>query len=343
MIQTPAEKLEGTTLPCGWRVIKYIPKQKGQSGGNFSVGYEVEKEGTTAFLKALDLKKLMSARGFSDHLKAINIMTNSFEYERDILKDCRDAGLSRVIRSLSDGTIEGNDVSVPYIIFEMAAGDIRKQSISQAGFDLAWALKSMHQICVGIKQLHSNGITHQDLKPSNILLVKSKGNKIGDFGTCVTRDCNLEHVTYNIAGDRTYAPPEGLYGYTEPDWATRRYGNDAYQAGSLLVFMIVGLPMTTLLVNNLSNDYRPDKWGRNYEDILPYLAEAFVRVIDIIETLIPEEFRKDLIPIIKELCEPSIHKRGDPIQYRRNLNPFSMERYISRLNTLLKNVEYKLM
>jgi serine/threonine protein kinase len=341
-VKTPAENLLGVLLPCGWKVTTFVPKQPGHSGGAFSVGYIVEKGGKSAFLKALDFKKLMSARGVADPLMATRVMTESFEYERNILRECRDNHMNRVIRSISDGTVDHDDVQVPYIIFEMADGDIRKFSLQTAGFELAWVLRTFHHVLVGLNQLHRRHISHQDIKPSNILLVNGNTRKIGDFGTSVTRDCTLPHAQMTIAGDSTYATPEALYGYVDPDWVVRRCGNDMYQAGSLLVFMILDLPVTTALIHSLHQDYEPSRWSGRYEDVLPYLQEAFSKLIDNLSALLPEDYREEVLQIIKESCNPSIFLRGDPVQKRKGLNPFSMERYISRVDRMAKRAEYSL-
>lgn len=343
IIRTPAQSLEGTLLPCGWKVSQYIPKEDGQSGGNFSVGYKATKDDKEAFLKALDYKKLMNSRGIPKPSEALAHMASSFEFEKNILEQCNNGGMSKIIRSFSSDTLNIDSFLVPYIIFEMAQSDIRKFSLNQAGFDLAWTLRTMHQVATGIKQLHSAGISHQDIKPSNILLVDQEHRKIGDFGTCVTKDCTLPHAEMHIAGDATYAPPEALYGYIDPEWSYRRHGNDAYQLGSLMVFMIVGIPSSTLLLQNLNEQFHPARWSRSYYDVLPYIDEAFIQCIEVIKNHLPENsLKKDIIALIKELCEPSIFIRGDPVLRRRNMNPFNMERYISRFDRLAKCIEFNL-
>ena len=47
--------------------------------------------------------------------------------------------------------------------------------------DYAWKSKSLHDIAVGIEQLHSMQVIHQNLKPSNIFQFE-KESKISDIG-----------------------------------------------------------------------------------------------------------------------------------------------------------------
>ncbi len=342
MNQTPAQKLEGYVMPCGWTVKSYIPNGAGHTGSAFSIGYSAVKDGDKAFLKALDFKKLM-AMGAPDPLSAIRYMTESFEYERDILRQCRDGKLSRVIRSLSDGSIDVDGFPVPYIVFEMAESDVRKESIKQVGFNLAWALRTMHHASIGLMQLHSREISHQDLKPSNILIVEDGGRKLGDFGTSVSKDCKLPHANTPIAGDRSYAAPEGLYGYVDPDWSIRRFGFDAFQLGSLFVFMITGVPASTLLISNLHGSHQPESWSGTYKEVIPYLQEAFVNVVETVDGhLMNNKLKEQILSIIKELCEPSLFLRGDPVLRRKKMNPYGMERYVSRFNRFSTIVEREL-
>ena len=77
--------------------------------------------------------------------------------------------------------------------------------------------RSLHHIAVGLQQIHGQGIAHQDLKPSNVLVFNGNNSKIGDFGRSAYKGHIPPHENNNVAGDLTYAPPELLYGYVDPD------------------------------------------------------------------------------------------------------------------------------
>ena len=65
-----------------------------------------------------------------------------------------------------------------YIVFELASGDIRAEIERLPNFDLAWCLRSLHNATVGVQQLHSKDIAHQDIKPSNVLVFGMDGSKL---------------------------------------------------------------------------------------------------------------------------------------------------------------------
>jgi len=128
----------------------------------------------------------------------------------------------------------------------MADGDIRKRMHFVDELDVVWSLKSLHSIAVGLKQLHGIEVSHQDLKPSNILVFREE-SKIGDMGRSVSRRLPSPYDNLQFSGDKNYAPPEILYGFQEPDWFKRTYSTDCYLLGSLIVFYFTGISMTALL------------------------------------------------------------------------------------------------
>ena len=55
----PTLQLKGRLLPNGWLVKELIAKGENDTGGHFSVQYEVEKEGKRFFLKAIDIYRTL--------------------------------------------------------------------------------------------------------------------------------------------------------------------------------------------------------------------------------------------------------------------------------------------
>jgi eukaryotic-like serine/threonine-protein kinase len=69
------------------------------------------------------------------------------------------------------------DVGPNYLVMEYIEGTALKGPLP-----LNRALEYAAQICDGLDAAHSKGITHRDLKPANILVTKSAGVKLLDFG-----------------------------------------------------------------------------------------------------------------------------------------------------------------
>ena len=236
-IERPAERLLGLTLPDGWKVVERVTRDiSKETGGRFSVGYIVENNGTRAFLKALDLSAALSAR--ENVAENIFALTAEYLFERDILEVCGRERLSRIVHILGHGEVTV-DMALPhgvgrvlYLVFELANADVRKHLAFAGQVDELWKLRTLHQIVVGLQQLHTKGIAHQDVKPSNVLLFEQYGSKLGDLGRAVLSGKASLHDSYQVAGDFGYAPPEALYGFRPSEWVDSRDASDLYLVGS---------------------------------------------------------------------------------------------------------------
>lgn len=100
-------------------------------------------------------------------------------------------------------------IPLPFIMFELADGDVRKVIAKASQIDDAWRFNVLHDVAVGLQQLHSKKIAHQDLKPSNVLLfdAEKRGAKIGDLGRASIMGTGASHDQMTIAGAKSYAPP----------------------------------------------------------------------------------------------------------------------------------------
>ena len=328
-------------------VKKIISKKKTDTGGNFSVCYEVEKDGKKCFLKAIDFSKYLATKldGVSV-IDLLNKMTSDFKYERDLSKFCHERKVTKVAFVIESGEeeIEGYTYGVvPYLIFEMADGDVRSMLSFSAKLDFAWKMHSLHDIALGINQLHNVGVSHQDIKPSNILLFNNE-SKIGDLGRALCPSLDKEMLNIKFHGDYNYAPPEILYNYILPDWNERTYLADCYMLGSMVVFYLTGTSMNAILFSHMPKDLHPIRCRAPYNAVKDYLTNAFEASLESITETIPyDSIRERLINVVKYLCSPAPERRGHPKTISSRDSNYNLERFVTEFDYLCRVAELELL
>ncbi len=339
----PSESLLGLALDDGWQVVEFIHKDPRSTGGGFSSGYRVQRGSEVAYLKALDFS---SAFGAADVPRELQSLTEAFNFERDLLYKCKNRKLDKVVTPISDGSVDAPGFpqyinKVYYIIFELSDGDIRKIKDTFATLNLAFIYRSLHNVALGLQQLHGSGVAHQDLKPSNVL-VFDKDSKVGDLGRASDLDHPFKYDSYVIPGDRNYAPIEQKYAFHFSNDFTEKFAADFYLLGSLFFFHFTGLSASQSLHNQLvinqtklTSDFRAD---------LPEIEHAFADLVaDLEKTIRPilknYESCEDTLSLVKWLCNPNPEKRGHPTNITEGFNKYSLERIISKLDVLAQRAE----
>jgi eukaryotic-like serine/threonine-protein kinase len=339
MTKLPASaSLEGLVLQTGWTVTKALKPGSEATGGTFSNAYIVKMDGVEGFLKAFDFSDAFQNKNV---LEALNAFTTAYLYERDLLLYCREKRLRKVVVAIEHGETQVPDFDsmngrVFYLIFHLADGDMRQQIALRGRFDGQSCVQALHDVAVGMFQVHRHMIAHQDLKPSNVLVFKNEF-RIADFGRASRKGYPAIHDDFKVAGDYTYAPPEQLYGFCHPEWIVRRFGCDLYMLGNLAAFMFTGVNITALLFARLDSQFHPELWAGSYKDVLPYLRRAFGKVMGEIRAELLGPGAEDIATIIRELCDPDLTKRGHPRGIGK-YNQYSLERYLSRLDILEKKI-----
>lgn len=335
-----SENLVGRRLKDGWKVIEKVAVEEGMTGANFSIGYKAKQDsGREGFVKVLDISKASSEE---DPARRLEEITTAFNFERDILQECR--SMSRVVSALSEGTvtdiIEDRVEVAQYIIFELAESDLRQRALLQS-YDNALNMRILHHVAIGLAQLHGRKIAHQDVKPSNILLFEEEGSKIADLGRSSISGRIGPHDEWDFPGDANYAPPELIYGQVSDDWNIRRRASDLFQLGSLVVFAFCGVGLRALLLRNTHRSHRPSAWSGTYDEVLAYLERYFRNTISQVTSHFPAECRADLQMAVVQLCCLDPRMRGHP-KSRAEGNPYGLERYISLFNRLAITQEWQM-
>lgn len=331
----------------GWCVVRRLDapdRQKGETGGICSCCYIVEKDGVIAFMKVPDYSKAIPQDNTFEKRSA-----EFFNFEKAISELCTSRNIRNIVRCIDSGEypLEGYSTGgrVPYIVFEMADGDARK--VIEKENSSAFKLKSLHDIAVGIRELHDNGISHQDIKPSNILFFKNE-SKIGDLGSSLFfgRDISCP-FPLRFNGDKSYAAPEHFFqGFRASK--ENIYQIDNYMLGGLVVFYFTGVNF-----NHVLNYYLPDelrflntRQSKAYSDIMPDMMNAFKNALRYFEIKIPiDEVKEGLVSIVSYLCNPDPSRRGHPknVSFFSRTPKYDLQRTILELEELQTKAECAMM
>jgi serine/threonine protein kinase len=342
----PVDHLDGIDLEGGWHVERKKDIHPASTGGTFSVGYIVKnKSGKKAFLKAVDLSAASQAE---DPTLELQNLLEAFNFERDLLQKC--IKCNRIVTPISSGHVNifelGVSGLVPYLIFEYADYDIRSGIANWKEFDVAWALRSLHNSTTGLQQLHQKKIAHQDLKPSNILYFKNEGTKLSDLGRASYENIRSENDKKRIAGDITYAAPELFYNWSYNASFDKRFMADIYQLGSLIFFFFIGTSAKSILRLILSENFSGKFKPSNFEEDLPYFQHAFNKSLEMLSNSnnLPEDdkSKRMILQIARELCDPDPQRRGNPKTLATVIPRWDLQTYISRFNLLARIAEKKL-
>jgi eukaryotic-like serine/threonine-protein kinase len=348
LAQNP-EDLIGMQVENDWTIIEAIqragtPGAEAFSGGFFSQGYIAQKGEKTAFLKVIDVGRALSMGG--NVMDTMSAISQDFKFECSILEACRSARLDRIVEVIGQGEMNPPahwlPFNIPYIMFERADGDLRREVKKMDSLSAAWILKILHNVAVGLQQLHGQKIAHQDLKPSNVLLFESSRNgaKIGDLGRASSTSLAANHDILEVPGAANYAPPEQVYGVRPTEWVDRKDACDLYQLGAIASFLFAGITPTMHYITSLDKNILPKIWNGNhtcdYNAALPMLQVAFAQFLAMVRVSLPNAIAEELTHLIFNACNPDYTKRGDPGARERVGRPVGIEAFASRFDRLSK-------
>ncbi len=136
--------------------------------------------------------------------------------------------------------------SLPYLAMEFVDGVAITDYFATGGHTIRHRIEAMLEVCDAVSHAHQRGVIHRDLKPDNILVVRSDSAprvKVLDFG--VAKSLGSQSIAASmrteaglIVGTIAYMSPEQLRG-GDADVDTR---SDIYALGLILYELLAGQP-----------------------------------------------------------------------------------------------------
>jgi eukaryotic-like serine/threonine-protein kinase len=135
---------------------------------------------------------------------------------------------------------QNTDVGRPYLVMELLRGNLRERldATGGKGLPVPLAVRIFLQLSYALRATHAQGLTHQNIKPENVLFDSYGNAKIGDFG--LSRVIEIDSgkgmpQVYVGTGSLSYLAPELIVKAKDAGAAA-----DVYGVGILLYEMLTG-------------------------------------------------------------------------------------------------------
>jgi Protein kinase domain len=196
--------------------VEYLEKlqKEAQQSKDTVLGQRIGKYLLTAFLgkggMAVVYRGTAAKDGRTGEQVAVKVLSADRD-EQSILRFKREVKICQKlihpnIVALHDW---GEDGDLVYLAMELIEGGCLEDRLAEFS-DVPKALLLFDQILAGTEFAHSQGVTHRDLKPDNILLTENGRPKITDFGLAKLQDIKTVTVTGAVMGTPAYMAPEQI-------------------------------------------------------------------------------------------------------------------------------------
>ena len=219
-------------------------------------------------------------RGSSETV-AVKVLRNRFSQDAEKCKEFRREGeMGRLLRHPNIVAIEdvGEANNTSYITMEFVEGQTLRDLLKKRGaLDITRTIDLMKQLCAGLEYAHKRGVTHRDLKGSNVLVSTMGAAKLADFGLAAVDKEYGDEVLGRMQSPRTveYAALEKLTGMKNDN-----VRSDIYFMGALAYFALTGV---SPLGDSRDRAARSDP--RRFLEVVPLAKRAPEMPADIRETV----------------------------------------------------------
>ena len=202
-----------------------------------------------------------------------------------------------ILRSFGDQYDEAHKTM--YILYERILGNPLNTHIQQWGTHAsptvtAWRWHIASQVCCGIHYLHTQGFTHRDIKPHNIMVQdRPLHAKLIDFGLSQRSDANTGR-----SGSKTYNAPEKF----DPTYP-QTHAIDLWSLGCLLFQLFFS---KTLFAHSNTQSF-----SRSNVATIASIHQRLIAHIDTqIQVTHADPSRVKLLPLIRQLLNRDPNQRA---------------------------------
>ena len=129
----------------------------------------------------------------------------------------------------------GEHEGAPYLVYAYVEGKTLAQLLKQEkSLPLALAAEITCGVLEGLAYAHSQGISHLDMKPANIMIARNGTPMVMDFGLATTAGDHAQTIGSPLTGSPRYVAPEIISGQHGD------FLSDIYSAGTVLYEMVTG-------------------------------------------------------------------------------------------------------